>query len=63
MTVPERALHFKGNDPFVLITDDSNKGYKEIPVKLGLSDGINVEVLSGIEPKQSIIDASMVEGL
>ncbi|PSV54401.1 efflux RND transporter periplasmic adaptor subunit [Photobacterium sp. GB-3] len=63
MTVPERALHFKGNDPFVLIADDSTKGYKEIPVKLGLSDGINVEVLSGIKPKQSIIDASMVEGL
>ncbi len=63
MTVPERALHFKGNDPFVLIADDSTKGYKEVPVKLGLSDGINVEVLSGIEPKQSIIDASMVEGL
>ncbi|KJG01005.1 membrane protein [Photobacterium angustum] len=63
MTVPERALHFKGNDPFVLIADDSTKGYKEVPVKLGLSDGINVEVLSGIEPKQSIIDASMIEGL
>ncbi|KJG39857.1 membrane protein [Photobacterium angustum] len=63
MTVPERALYFKGNDPFVLIADDSTKGYKEVPVKLGLSDGINVEVLSGIEPKQSIIDASMVEGL
>ncbi|MCG3865820.1 MULTISPECIES: efflux RND transporter periplasmic adaptor subunit [unclassified Photobacterium] len=63
MTVPERALYFKGNDPFVLIADDSAKGYKDVPVKLGLSDGINVEVLSGIEPKQSIIDASMVEGL
>ncbi|EAR54138.1 hypothetical protein SKA34_10258 [Photobacterium sp. SKA34] len=63
MTVPERALYFKGNDPFVLIADDSTKGYKDVPVKLGLSDGINVEVLSGIEPKQSIIDASMVEGL
>ncbi|PSV20947.1 efflux RND transporter periplasmic adaptor subunit [Photobacterium leiognathi subsp. mandapamensis] len=63
MTVPERALYFKGNEPFVLIADNSTTGYKQVPVKLGLSDGINVEVLSGITSTQDIIDASMVEGL
>ncbi len=63
MTVPERALYFKSNDPFVLIADDSETGYKKVPIKIGLSDGVNVQVLSGIEANQSIIDASMVEGL
>ncbi|OBU13865.1 efflux transporter periplasmic adaptor subunit [Photobacterium aquimaris] len=60
MTLPERALHFDGDTAQVLIPDDSEQGYHYQPVTLGLSDGINVEIKTGIDTKQSLIDASTV---
>ena len=45
LTLPERALQFEGDTPNVLIPDSSEQGFHKQKVKLGLSDGINVEVL------------------
>ncbi|PSW04405.1 efflux RND transporter periplasmic adaptor subunit [Photobacterium lipolyticum] len=59
-TIPERALRFSGNDPEVLIPDASEPGFRADPVKLGLSDGINVEVISGLEQGEQIVDFSMM---
>lgn len=59
-TIPERALQFTGNDPQVLIPDDSAQGFHTVPVKLGLSDGINVEVISGVKSGDEIVDFSMI---
>ncbi len=59
-TIPERALQFTGNNPEVLIPDESEQGFHTAPVKLGLSDGINVEVLSGLEQGEEIVDFSMM---
>ncbi|OTW27636.1 efflux transporter periplasmic adaptor subunit, partial [Vibrio parahaemolyticus] len=42
LTLPERALQFDGDAPNVLIPDSSEQGFHKQPVKLGLSDGINV---------------------
>ncbi|MGF1692423.1 efflux RND transporter periplasmic adaptor subunit [Photobacterium kagoshimensis] len=59
-TIPERALQFEGESPSVLIPDDSELGFRVQPVKLGLSDGINVEVIEGIAEGEAILDASMM---
>ncbi|MGD1394329.1 efflux RND transporter periplasmic adaptor subunit [Vibrio harveyi] len=62
LTLPERALQFNGDTPSVLIPDTSEQGFHSQPVKLGLSDGINVEVLDGVELNEEIIDNSMMMG-
>ncbi|MGF1874049.1 efflux RND transporter periplasmic adaptor subunit [Photobacterium frigidiphilum] len=59
-TIPERALQFTDNNPEVLIPDESEQGFHTAPVKLGLSDGINVEVLSGLKQGEEIVDFSMM---
>ncbi|MDF2152525.1 efflux RND transporter periplasmic adaptor subunit [Vibrio sp. CAU 1672] len=60
LTLPERVLAFEGDSPTVLIPDSSEQGFHRQPIKLGLSDGINVEVLDGVELNQEIIDNSMM---
>jgi len=59
-TIPERALQFEGETPEVLVADESEQGFHTKPVKLGLSDGINVEVLSGLKDGDEIVDSSMM---
>lgn len=60
VTIPERALRFQGNQAEVLIADDSELGFTAHPVTLGLSDGINVQIISGLENQQTIVDNSML---
>nr|WP_139296027.1 efflux RND transporter periplasmic adaptor subunit [Moritella viscosa]SHO10586.1 Periplasmic component of efflux system [Moritella viscosa] len=62
VTIPERVLNFNGEIPEVWIPDESESGYSAREVKLGLSDGIIVEVLSGLENGEAIIDISMMMG-
>lgn len=62
ITLPERALQFEGETPMVLIADGSAQGYTAHPVKLGLSDGVQVEILEGVAEKDSIVDNSMLGG-
>ncbi|EJY0883477.1 efflux RND transporter periplasmic adaptor subunit [Vibrio cholerae] len=62
LTLPERALQFEGETPMVLIADGSAQGYTAHPVKLGLSDGVQVEILEGVAEKDSIVDNSMLGG-
>lgn len=58
--IPERALRFNGDSPEILIPDDSEQGFSPRKVTLGLSDGINVEVLSGLSQDEEFIDNSMM---
>ncbi|MCY9844294.1 efflux RND transporter periplasmic adaptor subunit [Vibrio caribbeanicus] len=60
LVVPERALKFEGEVPMVLIPDSSKQGFHTQPVTLGLSDGIHVEVLKGVNQGQAVVDNSMV---
>ncbi|WP_028865396.1 efflux RND transporter periplasmic adaptor subunit [Psychromonas aquimarina] len=62
-TIPERALQFSDNKPEILLPDDSAQGFHAVPVELGLSDGINVEVISGLQQGQEIVDSSMMGAL
>ena len=61
LVVPERALKFEGEVPMVLIPDSSKQGFHTQPVTLGLSDGIHVEVLKGVNQGQAVVDNSMVD--
>ncbi|MGC9423209.1 efflux RND transporter periplasmic adaptor subunit [Vibrio sp.] len=60
VTIPERALRFQGNQAEVLMADDSEHGFTAQPITLGLSDGINVQIISGLENQQTIVDNSML---
>lgn len=47
LTIPERVIEFAGDSTFVYQLTDSVKTqkFKRIPVKTGVSDGINIQVL------------------
>ena len=53
LSIKESLLQFEDGKPFVELSL-GNQEFKKQMVELGLSDGINVEVLSGIEPGDSI---------
>ena len=56
LTVPESAIEFSGNDTYVYIVKGSgeNKTYERRKVVTGLSDGINIEIKSGLTTKDKV---------
>ena len=49
MTVPEKTVEFSGDSAFVYVqTDSAKQTYRRTAVVTGLSDGINIEIKSGI---------------
>ncbi|MGE5716793.1 MAG: efflux transporter periplasmic adaptor subunit, partial [Acidobacteriota bacterium] len=61
LTIPERLVLFEdgGKKTFVEIPDEKSKGSKvepkKIEVKLGISDGMNVEVVSGLQKGDKVV--------
>jgi len=53
MTIPEGYLKFQNDSSYVEVETDSQKFEKRF-IKVGLSDGINIEVLSGLQPTEKI---------
>ncbi len=53
LAIPEGLLQFDEGKPYVEI-EVADQRYNKQPVKLGLSDGINVEVLEGIKAEDKI---------
>lgn len=52
MTVPESVVEFVGDSTFVyILTDSASQAYRRTAIITGLSDGINIEVKSGIDAK------------
>ena len=47
LTIPESALEFEGEETFVYLKD-AEGAFNKVPVTTGLSDGINIEVRSGL---------------
>ena len=47
LAIPESALEFDGDDPYVYRKNAAG-GYDRVQVQTGLSDGINIEVKSGL---------------
>ena len=46
LSIPESALEFQGDSTFVYIKKAED--YERVPVETGLSDGINIEIKSGL---------------
>ena len=53
LSVPESALEFNGDSVFVYLMS-SPQVFERIPVKTGMSDGINIHVLSGLTEGQIV---------
>ena len=57
MAVPESAIEFSGDSTFVYVasgTDGDKPRYERRPVVIGLSDGVNIEIKSGITLKDKL---------
>lgn len=54
--VPEASIEFKADSTFVYVLTDSVpvKKFKRQPVQTGLSDGINIEIKSGLKVGQKV---------
>lgn len=58
LVVPERLVTYEdnGKKSFVEIPEGSKNVPKKVEVKLGLSDGMNVEVLSGLKENDKVVE-------
>ena len=56
LTVPESAIEFSGDSTFVYVLADSigKKTYDRTAVQTGLSDGVNIEIRSGLTAGQRV---------
>lgn len=56
MTVPESAIEFVGDDTYVYVVsgEGDKKAYERRKVATGLSDGINIEIKSGLKPNERV---------
>jgi HlyD family secretion protein len=60
MAIPESLLQFKNDSTFVEVKTDEQT-YKKVYPELGISDGINIEVKSGISENAEIKDPTRRE--
>jgi len=55
LMIPERLVNFKSDSSFVDIQDSAGV-ISTIPVEVGLSDGLNIEIISGLDEEQKIVE-------
>lgn len=60
LSVPESALEFIGDSVFVYLMS-SPQVFEKVPVKTGMSDGINIHVLSGLTEGQIVRGTQNIE--
>ena len=60
LSIPESALAFEGDSTFVYLVKGEKK-YDKIPVVTGLSDGINIEVKSGLKEGDKVRGNQIIE--
>lgn len=56
LILPMRVVQFEDEKPYVLVQQDKNHEPRHHPVKLGISDGINVEIQSGLNLGDKVVD-------
>ena len=63
LTVPESAIHFEGNNTYVYLVQGKgkNKTYQRRDVKVGLSDGVNIQIKSGLTTNNRVRGLERVE--
>ena len=64
LSVPESAIEFSGNDTFVYVVKGNGmeKTYERRKVTTGLSDGINIEIRSGLKKGETVRGPKKVAG-
>ena len=64
LSVPESAIEFSGNDTFVYVIKGSGKEktYERRKVTTGLSDGINIEIRSGLKKGETVRGPKKIAG-
>ena len=60
VSIPESALEFQGDSTFVYLAK-GDKDYVRTPVTTGLSDGINIEVKSGLKAGDKVRGNQIIE--
>jgi len=60
LTVPERVVTFRNDSAFVRIQEGEGLS-KEVNIETGLSDAIYIEVISGLEEKQEVLEPELKE--
>jgi HlyD family secretion protein len=60
LAIPESLLIFEGEKTFVEVEVNSQQFEKQ-EIKTGLSDGINIEVLSGVEEGTKLKNPNIYE--
>jgi len=60
LAIPERVVTFRNDSAFVNIPQGA-EGKKEIFIKTGLSDAIYIEVISGLEEGQEVLEKEVKE--
>jgi HlyD family secretion protein len=60
LTLPERVITFRNDSSFVRIPE-GEKGSKEVSLKTGLSDAINIEVISGLKIGDEVLEKEVKE--
>lgn len=63
LTIPEAAIEFSGDSTFVYVVEGTGKDvtYTRRPVTTGLSDGINIEIRSGLSKNENVRGALIVK--
>ena len=62
LTIPESSVEFSGDTAFVyLATKQEPQEFKRTPVKIGLSDGIKIEVKEGLKANDKIRGNEIIE--
>ena len=59
LAIPERVVTFRNDSAFVNIPD--GEGKKEISIETGLSDAIYIEIKSGLEKGQEVLEKEIKE--
>ncbi len=56
LTVPESAIEFSGEDTYIYIVKGTgeDKTYERRKVTTGLSDGVNIEIKSGLKKTEKV---------
>lgn len=62
LAVQESAIEFDGDDTYVYVIkgEDDKQTYERRKVQTGISDGINIEIRSGVKPNERIRGPKMI---
>ena len=60
LSIPESALEFQGDSTFVYIKTGEDK-YNRTPVSTGLSDGVNIQILSGLKEGDKVRGTKIIK--